>query len=69
MREAPRRDAGAALVNRVRAELPDLLRTSADPYVWIACDTATTRALGAFVRKQLGLPKQRVRALGYWRAS
>ncbi len=69
VREAPRRDAGAALVNRVRAELPDLLRTSADPYVWIACDTATTRALGAFVRKQLGLPKQRVQALGYWRAS
>jgi len=30
---------------------------------------ATTRALGAFVRKELGLPKQRVQALGYWRAS
>ena len=38
-----------------------------DPYVWIACDTATTRALTSYVRKELGLPKQRVNALGYWR--
>ncbi|MEV5462971.1 siderophore-interacting protein [Streptomyces cellulosae] len=69
VREVPRRDAGAALLERVRAELPGLLASGADPYVWIACDTATTRALGAFVRKELGLPKQRVQALGYWRAS
>ncbi|WP_431040379.1 siderophore-interacting protein [Streptomyces sp. P9-1] len=69
VREVPRRDAGAALVERVRADLPDLLASGADPYVWIACDTATTRALGAFVRKELGLPKQRVQALGYWRPS
>ncbi|MFF8628243.1 siderophore-interacting protein [Streptomyces werraensis] len=69
VREVPRRDAGAALVERVRAELPALLASGPDPYVWIACDTATTRALGAFVRKELGMPKQRVQALGYWRAS
>ncbi len=61
--------AGPARHERVRAELPDLLASGPDPYVWIACDTATTRALGAFVRKELGLPKQRVQALGYWRAS
>ncbi|MEU3097048.1 siderophore-interacting protein [Streptomyces sp. NPDC006967] len=69
VREVPRQEAGAALVERVRAELPELLRSGSDPYVWIACDTATTRTLSAFVRKELGVPKQRMQALGYWRAS
>ncbi|MFJ9666629.1 siderophore-interacting protein [Streptomyces sp. NPDC101219] len=69
VREVPRRDAGAHLVERVRAELPELLRATPDPYLWIACDTATTRALTAFARKELGVPKQRVQALGYWRAT
>ncbi|MFF7857969.1 SIP domain-containing protein [Streptomyces sp. NPDC007904] len=69
VREVPRRGDGAALVERVRADLPGLLRASENPYVWIACDTATTRTLSAFVRKELGVPKQRAHALGYWRAS
>ncbi|MFF1274913.1 siderophore-interacting protein [Streptomyces marokkonensis] len=69
VREVPRREAGAALVERVRAELPGPLRSVPDPYVWIACDTATTRELSAFVRKELGVPRQRLQALGYWRAS
>lgn len=67
VREVPR--SGTALVERVRADLPALLASTPDPYVWIACDTATTRALSAYVRKELGVPKQRVHALGYWRAS
>ncbi|MEU3931171.1 siderophore-interacting protein [Streptomyces sp. NPDC029044] len=69
LRRVPRQDSGAHLVDRVKSDLPGLLRDTADPYVWIACDTATTRALGAYVRKELGLPKQRVHALGYWRAT
>ncbi|MGW2706176.1 siderophore-interacting protein [Streptomyces sp. NPDC001340] len=69
IREVPRRDAGAHLAERVRAELPVVLDGTPDPYVWIACDTATTRTLAAYVRKELGLPKTRVHALGYWRAS
>ncbi|GAA2768460.1 siderophore-interacting protein [Streptomyces paradoxus] len=69
LRKVPRQDSGAHLVDRVKSDLPGLLRDTADPYVWIACDTATTRALGAYVRKELGLPKQRVHALGYWRAT
>ncbi|MGC3001063.1 siderophore-interacting protein [Streptomyces sp. G35A] len=69
VREVPRQGDGAALVERVRADLPGLLRASENPYVWIACDTATTRTLSAFVRKELGVPKQRAHALGYWRAS
>ncbi|MER5307879.1 siderophore-interacting protein [Streptomyces sp. NPDC002773] len=67
LRRVPRRDGGADLVARVKAELPAL----ADPtsYVWIACDTATTRTLATYARKELALPKERVHALGYWRAS
>lgn len=69
LRKVPRQDSGAQLVDRVKADLPGLLQGASDPYVWIACDTATTRALAAYARKELGLPKQRVHALGYWRAS
>ncbi|MEJ8670072.1 siderophore-interacting protein [Streptomyces sp. MS1.AVA.1] len=57
----------AHLVTQVKEALPDLLKGTDEPYVWIACDTATTRALTSYVRKELGLPKQRVNALGYWR--
>ncbi|MFG2606893.1 SIP domain-containing protein [Streptomyces sp. NPDC048514] len=49
-------------------ELPAVLDGVPDPCVWIACDTATTRALACYVRKELGVPKQRMHALGYWRA-
>ncbi|MFD5162639.1 siderophore-interacting protein [Streptomyces hawaiiensis] len=69
LRKVPRQDSGAHLVDRVKSDLPGLLRGTADPYVWIACDTTTTRALASYVRKELGLPKQRVHALGYWRAT
>ncbi|MER7894940.1 siderophore-interacting protein [Streptomyces sp. NPDC096046] len=69
LRKVPRQDSGAHLVDRVKSDLPGLLRDTSDPYVWIACDTATTRTLATYVRKELGLPKQRVHALGYWRAT
>ncbi|MEU9588168.1 siderophore-interacting protein [Streptomyces sp. NPDC048219] len=69
IRTVPRRDGGARLVAEVREALPGLLRDTTEPYVWIACDTATTRSLAAHVRKDLGVPKQRVNALGYWRAT
>ncbi|WP_019054901.1 siderophore-interacting protein [Streptomyces prunicolor] len=57
------------LADQVRTELPDLLKDSTDPYVWITCDTATTRGLSSYVRKELGVRRERVHALGYWRAS
>ncbi|KOU13296.1 siderophore-interacting protein [Streptomyces sp. WM6368] len=61
-----RRD-GAALADRVRSELPELVGDPESAYVWLACDTVTTRALTAYLRKELALPKHRVNALGYWR--
>ncbi|MGW7134882.1 siderophore-interacting protein [Streptomyces xanthophaeus] len=63
----PRQREGAQLVEAVRAELPPRLDPGA--YVWIACDTATTRTLAAFARKELGVPKERLYALGYWRVA
>ncbi|MCT2544287.1 siderophore-interacting protein [Streptomyces atratus] len=69
LRRIPRRDRGAGLVAGVKESLPGLLGSDAsDAYVWIACDTATTRSLSAYVRKDLAVPKERVNALGYWRA-
>ncbi|MER5408261.1 siderophore-interacting protein [Streptomyces sp. NPDC002769] len=69
VRPVPRRDRGAHLVAEVKADLPGLLEGESDPYVWIACDTATTRSLTTYVRKELALPKQRVNAMGYWRTT
>ncbi|MBV7700375.1 siderophore-interacting protein [Streptomyces sp. TRM70350] len=57
------------LVDAVRAALPALLTATPAPYVWIACDTVTTRTLASYVRKELSVPKDRMHALGYWRAS
>lgn len=60
---------GDRLLDRVREDLPDLLAVHPDAYVWIACDTTTTRTLSSYVRKELGVPKDRLHALGYWRAA
>ncbi|MEU1199075.1 siderophore-interacting protein [Streptomyces sp. NPDC005813] len=69
VRRVPRQDAGAHLVERVKGELRDVLAGAEHPYVWIACDTRTTRALSSYVRKELGVPRDRLHALGYWRAN
>ncbi|MBE4740482.1 siderophore-interacting protein [Streptomyces caniscabiei] len=66
-RPVPRQDAGARLITQVKTDAPALLAGTPAPYVWIACDTATTRSLAAYFRKELGLSKHRVHALGYWR--
>ncbi|MFE3658336.1 siderophore-interacting protein [Streptomyces sp. NPDC059165] len=68
LRRVPRTDGGARLVEEVRAALPGLLgEDRAGVFVWIACDTGTTRTLAAYVRRELGIPKGRVSARGYWR--
>ncbi|MDT0440313.1 MULTISPECIES: siderophore-interacting protein [Streptomyces] len=67
-RHEVRRVARGDLVARVRAELPEALAADPAPYVWIACDTRTTRTLSAYVRKELGVARERTHALGYWRA-
>ncbi|WP_171116995.1 MULTISPECIES: siderophore-interacting protein [Streptomyces] len=65
IRQVPR----PGLADAVRSALPAQLTTTPNPYVWIACDTVTTRTLASYVRKELSVPKERMHALGYWRAS
>lgn len=67
LRTVPRKN--DQLVTDVKGQLPGLLGDPADAFVWIACDTATTRALTSYVLKELSVPKTRVKALGYWRAA
>lgn len=63
LRTVPRQD----LVENVKADLRDL--AGPDTFIWIACDTATTRALTTYVLKDLAVPKHRVKSLGYWKAA
>jgi NADPH-dependent ferric siderophore reductase len=56
------------LVDTVKADLSSHISDPAAAYVWIACDTATTRTLSSYVVKDLAVPRGRVKALGYWRA-
>ena len=56
-------------MTEVKASLPDLIDDPASTFVWIACDTKTTRTLTSYLLKELSLPKDRVKALGYWRAA
>lgn len=67
VRLVPRRGGGAGLVAAVKDALPGLVGDDrAGSYVWIACDTATTRALASYARRELRLPRHRVHAVGYW---
>jgi NADPH-dependent ferric siderophore reductase len=61
----PRRDQGRHLTETVRAALPANERS----FYWLACEAASTRALVKHLRRDLGIDKQRVCALGYWRAT
>ncbi|GAB3660657.1 siderophore-interacting protein [Glycomyces tarimensis] len=63
----PRKDSGALLVSQARAALPELIEDPAGAYVWIACDLKNTRALTALARKEIGIPKERVKSMAYWR--
>ena len=63
LRTVPRPD----LVANVKTGLRDLV--TPDTFVWIACDTTTTRTLTAYVLKDLAIPKHRVKSLGYWKAA
>ncbi|MGW0706432.1 siderophore-interacting protein [Streptomyces sp. NPDC002643] len=67
LRPIPRENAGARLVTQVKQDAPPLLANTPNPYIWITCDTTTTRTLTTYFRKELNLPKHRIHALGYWR--
>ena len=52
--------------------LPPRMLVIGDPasaFVWVACDTKTTRMLMSYLLKELSVPRNRVKSLGYWRAA
>lgn len=63
LRTVPR----SQLVESVKADLRELV--APDAYIWIACDTTTTRTLTSYVLKDLAVPTHRLKSLGYWRAA
>lgn len=58
---------GTGVDREARAGLASAVEEEPDAYVWITCDTTTTRSLSAYARKELAVPRHRVHALGYWR--
>ncbi|MDG4765712.1 siderophore-interacting protein [Solwaraspora sp. WMMD406] len=60
----PRRDGGQHLVDTVRSALPAVT----DALYWVACEARSTRAITRHLRRDLGVDKRRVSALGYWNA-
>lgn len=60
----PRRDSGQHLVDTVRAGLP----TAGDALYWVACEASSTRAITRHLRRDLGIDKRQLAALGYWKA-
>ncbi|MCD0445670.1 siderophore-interacting protein [Glycomyces sp. A-F 0318] len=69
LRKIARGEDGAALLEQVREELPHFTKEPERIYLWIAAEAKSTRALTAFARKELGVPKQRAHTLAYWRAA
>ncbi|MFJ3957242.1 siderophore-interacting protein [Arthrobacter sp. NPDC090010] len=70
LRWVPREDGGRRLVEEVSQawnEGEDALDPEHD-FVWIACETASFRALSRELRSRHRLPRERLDALGYWKA-
>lgn len=64
VRWVPREHGGRHLVDTVRTELPAM----DGALYWVAAEAASTRAVLRHVRRDLGVDKHRVHALGYWSA-
>lgn len=58
----PRRDGGQHLVETVQVALPP----AGDALYWVACEARSTRAIVRHLRRDLGIDKRQVVALGYW---
>ncbi|MDR6989824.1 NADPH-dependent ferric siderophore reductase [Paenarthrobacter nitroguajacolicus] len=64
----PRKRDGAALVEEVCGALTAGTVSLGEDFFWIACEASSTRAIVKHLRKELGVDKHRIDALGYWRA-
>ncbi|AFR30682.1 siderophore-interacting protein [Arthrobacter sp. Rue61a] len=63
----PRKRDGAALVEEVCGALTANTVSVADDFFWVASEASSTRAIVKHLRKELGVDKHRIDALGYWR--
>lgn len=63
----PRKRDGAALVEEVCGALTADTVSVSEDFFWIACEASSTRAIVKHLRKELGVDKHRIDALGYWR--
>jgi NADPH-dependent ferric siderophore reductase len=63
----PRKRDGAALVEEVCGALTAEAVSVGEDFFWIACEASSTRAIVKHLRKELGVDKHRIDALGYWR--
>ncbi|WBB52814.1 siderophore-interacting protein [Verrucosispora sp. WMMD573] len=61
----PRRDEGQHLVDTVTTALT---AAQEDGLYWVACEAASTRSIVKHLRRGLGVGKEQVAALAYWRA-
>lgn len=64
----PRKRDGASLVEEVCAGLAPQAVSATDDFFWVACEASSTRAIVKHLKKELGVDKHRIDALGYWRA-
>lgn len=48
-------------------EQAEQLTVGRDAFAWVACDTATTRAVVKSLRTTHSLPKAQIKAQGYWK--
>ncbi|MGW5750543.1 siderophore-interacting protein [Nocardia rhamnosiphila] len=52
---------------RAMREQAEQLTVAPDAFAWVACDTASTRAIVKSLRATHGLPKTQIKAQGYWK--
>ncbi|MEU4837283.1 siderophore-interacting protein [Nocardia testacea] len=52
---------------RAMREQAEQLTVAADAFAWVACDTASTRAIVKSLRTTHALPKSQIKAQGYWK--
>lgn len=65
----PRKRDGTALVEDVCEALNASTVAAGEDCFWVACEASSTRAIVKHLRRSLGVDKQRINALGYWRAA
>ena len=65
----PRKNDGAALVDAVCDALTEDSVSAGEDYFWLASEASSTRAIVRHLRRVLGVDKQRINALGYWRVA